>query len=45
MLLVDLQAKFDDHVKRDGNCWTLKQTKNIRIDQMKEKLTFWNNIS
>ena len=39
MSLVDLRAKFDDHAKRDGNCWTLKQTKNALINRLKDKLT------
>ena len=39
MSLMDLRAKFDDHAKRDGNCWTLEQTKNALINRLKEKLT------
>ena len=39
MSLAELRAKFDDHAKRDGNCWTLEQTKNALINQTKEKLT------
>ena len=37
--LMDLRAKFDNHAKRDGNCWTLKQTKNVPIKQTKEERT------
>ena len=39
MLLAELRAKFDNHAKRDGKCWTLTQTRNALINQTKEKLT------
>ena len=37
--LVDLRAKFFDHAKRNGNCWTLEQTKNALFNRSKDKLT------
>ena len=39
MSLIDLRGKFGNHAKRDGNCWTLEQTKKALINRLKEKLT------
>ena len=36
--MVDLRAKFDNHVKRNGSRCTLRKTKNALINQTKEKL-------
>ena len=39
MSLGDLRIEFDEHAKRDGNCWTHEQTENALVKRMKAKLT------